>query len=121
MYADKHGMSVVSLRIGAFRQKPEDIRHLSVWLSPRDCLQLIIKCIEAPDLHYAVIYGISNNTRSIWDNSGAALIGYKPEDDAEVYLEEVLQKGTPEGDIAAVFHGGHFCQMDFGGDSSRID
>lgn len=121
MYADKHGMSVVSLRIGAFRQKPEDIRHLSVWLSPRDCLQLIIKCIEVQNLHYAVIYGISNNTRSIWDNSGAALIGYKPEDDAEVYLEEVLQKGTPEGDIATVFHGGHFCQMDFDGDSSRID
>ena len=94
MYADKHGMSVVSLRIGAFRQKPEDIRHLSVWLSPRDCLQLIIKCIEAPDLHYAVIYGISNNTRSIWDNSGAALIGYKP----GRRRRSLPRGGAPEGD-----------------------
>ena len=121
MYADKHGMSVVSLRIGAFRQKPEDIRQLSVWLSPKDCIQLLERCIEATDIHYAVIYGISNNTRAIWDNSDAALIGYKPKDNAEDYLEEVLRDGKPEGEIATLFHGGHFCQMDFDGDPSRID
>ncbi len=121
MYADKHGLSVVSLRIGAFRPKPEDVRHLGVWLSPGDCVRLVAGCIEAPDVHHAVVYGISANTRAMWDNSGAAAIGYRPEDDAEDHAGEVLRDGAPEGDVAALFHGGHFCQMDFGGDPSRID
>ena len=121
MYADKYSMSVISLRIGAFREKPEDERHLSVWLSPKDCNQLLVRCVEVPSIHYAVIYGVSNNSRSIWNNSGAELIGYKPEDDAEDYLNVVKSKGSSEDRVASLFHGGHFCQRGFEGDPGRID
>jgi uronate dehydrogenase len=36
LYADKHGLQVVCVRIGAFAERPTTPRHLSTWLSPRD-------------------------------------------------------------------------------------
>ncbi len=35
MYADKHGMEVACLRIGTFRDRPVERRHLSTWISLR--------------------------------------------------------------------------------------
>ena len=54
LFADKHGLSVACLRIGAFRDKPEDRRLLHVWLSPRDAVQLVGCCIDAPDYHFII-------------------------------------------------------------------
>ena len=121
LYADKFGISVASLRIGAFRPKPADIRHLSVWLSPRDVVQLVRRCIDAPKYHYCVVYGISNNTRAYWDNSEAAFLGYKPEDNAEDYAAEILASGEPEKEVAKPFHGGWYCAMDFASDVADVD
>jgi len=64
LFADKHGLSVACLRIGAFRDKPIDRRLLHVWLSPRDAVHLVGCCIDAPDYHFVVVYGVSNNTRN---------------------------------------------------------
>ena len=35
LYADKHGLQVVCVRIGTFAERPTALRHLSTWLSPR--------------------------------------------------------------------------------------
>src|SRR5579883_2563994 len=81
LYADKHGMSVISLRIGTCRERPVEKRHLSTWLSHRDTVQLVQRCIEAPQVHYLNVYGVSNNPRSWWDNTAAMqLLGYVPQD-----------------------------------------
>ncbi|MCG8547673.1 MAG: NAD(P)-dependent oxidoreductase, partial [Alphaproteobacteria bacterium] len=40
LYADKHGMSVACLRIGSFRERPEDRRQIATWISHRDGVQL---------------------------------------------------------------------------------
>lgn len=121
LYADKFGLGVVSLRIGAFRPKPSDIRHLSVWISPRDMVELLRCSIEAPLLHYVVAYGMSANTRSIWDNCEAAVLGYRPLDNAEDYAAEVLAQGTPELDGAKPFHGGWYCAWDLGDHGLFVD
>jgi len=121
MYADKYGIEVACLRIGSFRARPEDARQLATWISHRDMVELARCCIEAPAFHYLVLYGVSNNTRSKWQNPDAARIGYQPSDNAEQYAADLLTKTPPAGDPAADFHGGPFCALEFTGDASLIE
>jgi uronate dehydrogenase len=120
-YADKFGLSVVSLRIGAFRPAPLEPRHLAVWISPRDMVELVRCSIEAPPLHYCVAYGMSANDRSFWDNREAAILGYAPRDNAEDFAAKILASAPPEDMAAEPFHGGWYCAKDFAGDISAID
>jgi uronate dehydrogenase len=112
MYADKFGLQVLSLRIGAYRDRPSDPRQLSVWISPRDMVELVRCGIEAPDFDYATVYGVSANTRSFWDNSGVDFLGYAPIDNAEAWALEVLA-GPSEDPVAAPFQGGWYCAKDY--------
>jgi uronate dehydrogenase len=123
MSADKFGMSVACLRIGSFRipDRPTGVRQLLSWISHRDMAQLAQRCVEHPGYHYLVAYGVSNNTRSRWDNGNVDFLGYRPQDDAETFAEEILRDPTPEDPIAAQFHGGFFCPMEFTGDTEKID
>ena len=121
LYADKFGLSVVSLRIGAYRPAPTEPRHLAVWISPRDMVELIRCSIEAPAIHYCAAYGISANDRSFWDNREAAALGYAPRDNAEDFAAQILAAAQAEDPAAAPFHGGWYCAMDFAGDLSAID
>jgi hypothetical protein len=50
LYADKHGLAVVCLRIGTFAEQPTTPRHLSTWLSPRDAVELFYRSLVAPDV-----------------------------------------------------------------------
>ncbi len=121
LYADKFGLSVACLRIGAFRPEPTEPRHLAVWISPRDMVELTRCAIEAPDFHYCVAYGVSANDRSIWDNSEAAILNYVPRDNAEDFALHILASSPPENPVAEAFHGGHYAAKDFAADLSRID
>lgn len=88
-YADQFGLSVICLRIGWFLPKPHDEIGLWMWLSPRDCAQVVWRAIES-DLHYGVFYAISRNSRRRWDITNTiAQLGYQPEDDAELYASEI--------------------------------
>jgi uronate dehydrogenase len=120
MYADKFGLQVLSLRIGAYRDRPSDPRQLAVWISPRDMVELVRCGIEAPDFGYATVYGVSANTRSFWDNSRVAFLGYAPRDNAEDWAAEVLA-GAPEDPLAALFQGGWYCAKGFVGEPGRVD
>jgi uronate dehydrogenase len=123
LYADKHGLSVACLRIGTFRNpdRPDNARQLLTWISHRDMVQLVERCIDHPDYHFAVVYGVSNNLRNRWDNTNAKFLGYKPVDDSEIYAAEILARGEVENKISAQFHGGFFTPMEFDGDASKID
>jgi uronate dehydrogenase len=121
LYADKFGLSVACLRIGAFRPAPTEPRHLSVWISPRDMVELIRCSIDAPAIHYCVAYGVSANARSFWDNHEAAALGYTPRDNAEDFAANILAAAPVEDLAAAPFHGGWYCAMDFTGNLEAID
>ena len=123
LYADKHGLSVACLRIGTFRvpDEPSESRQLLSWISHRDMAQLVRRCIDHPDYHYLVAYGVSNNKRSRWSNADVDFLGYRPQDDSEIFAERILAKGVVEDPIAARFHGGFFCPLEFDGDVDRID
>jgi uronate dehydrogenase len=107
LYADKAGLQVVCLRIGLFQPRPTDERHLAVWISPGDMGRLVRCAVEAPNVQYEIIYGISNNTRRWWDLTRARrVLGYAPQDDAEVYAKGLLKDPPDEWLSRIRWHGG---------------
>lgn len=120
VYADKHAMSVACVRVASFEDRPKDIRMLSTWLSHEDGIHLFDRCIEAPNHHYFVIYGVSANTRCRIDNSAAAWLGYVPKSNAEDYLDHVLNAGDAIGELAQNTHGGGACEVRFTGDLEGV-
>ena len=89
LFHDRHGLAVACLRIGSFRERPTSRRELSTWLSPGDAVRLVDACLRAQGLGFAVLYGISNNTRGWWDQAPGRAIGYQPVDDAEQWAAEI--------------------------------
>ena len=114
MYWDKHGIEGISLRIGTTMGKPpENPRQLSTWMGTEDLLQLVMRCIEAKNVGYAVVWGISNNARAWYDLSEGNAIGYQPTQNAEDWAPEVLARPNPLDSIAQRFQGGQFVTIDY--------
>jgi len=110
LYTDKYGMEMFMIRIGNVNPKPIDRRRLSIWISPRDIAQLVSIGIDRADIKFEIVYGVSGNQRSWYDNSNAERLGYRPQDDSEPYAQEVLAKEKPSGNaIAESYQGGIFC------------
>ena len=109
LYADKYDMQMFCIRLGNVNPVPIDKRRLSIWLSPRDLAQLVTIGIEHPDIRFEIVYGVSRNKRSWYDNANAHRLGYQPQDDAESYAKEVLEREKPGGDpTAEMYQGGIF-------------
>jgi uronate dehydrogenase len=122
MYADKYGLRVLNIRIGNVDARPADRRRLSIWISPRDLVQLMRIGLEHPDIHFEVVYGVSDNARAWYDNRNAFRLGYAPADRAEDYAKEATQAdlALPPDPIGEQFQGGGFCTMEFTGDVRRV-
>lgn len=119
VYADKHGMSVGCVRVASFEPRPTDVRMLSTWLSHEDGVHLFERCIQAPDHHHYVVYGVSANTRARIDNSHVAWLRYEPRSNAEDYADEVLLHGEPLGPLAGKTQGGGACDVGFNGNVEK--
>jgi uronate dehydrogenase len=94
-YADRYGIRVACLRIGSCDERPRSPRMLATWLSPDDAARLVDACLRSPNLAYAVVYGISRNTRGWWDLEPGRVLGYEPADDAEIFANEVFADHEP--------------------------
>jgi uronate dehydrogenase len=83
---------------------------LATWLSPDDAARLVDACLRATNLEYAVVYGISANTRGWWDLEPGRALGYHPADDAERFAGAVLAAYEPLADEDAenAFVGGRW-------------
>jgi nucleoside-diphosphate-sugar epimerase len=100
MYMERYGLRVFCLRIGAVRPNddPTELssnplidldeagrrnRMRAVWLSKRDCAELIARCLDVEDVPWALVYGVSANARRFWDLDHARdLLGWEPQDAA---------------------------------------
>ncbi|MGB0098812.1 MAG: NAD(P)-dependent oxidoreductase [Nocardioides sp.] len=111
LYADRYGLDVVSCRIGSFLERPETMRNLATWLSPDDCVRMVEAAITAPAPGYAVLYGISANTRAWWDLEPGRALGYAPQDDAEEFAGSIASRSQDEAEAAHV--GGPFATAEF--------
>lgn len=110
LYHDKYGIEAVCVRIGTAAEVPRDRRALSTWLSPSDCVRLFRRCLDAPDVGFVVIYGVSANTRRWWtDDAAATALDYVPQDDAEHYADEIESSALAPADVPSErFQGGGF-------------
>ena len=85
---------------------------LITWLSYRDLTELVRACLFAPRLGHTIVYGMSANRDTWWDNSLASHIGYTPQDSSEPFREEVeRQPPLDPQDPARRFQGGAFVKM----------
>jgi len=84
-------LSSIVVRIGAYdsgapdswlRRTPPDLRTLSTYVSARDLNQLLLRCVEAPDVRFRIVHGVSNNREQRLDvDETRRLMGYDPQDD----------------------------------------
>jgi uronate dehydrogenase len=119
LYADKHGLRVLNLRIGNVADAPIDRRRLAIWISPADLMQLVRIGIEHPDLRYEIVYGASDNARAWWDNRRAHELGYRPGGRAEDHAARVLAAAEPPDPVGDRFQGGAFCAQEFDHDPEQ--
>ena len=108
---------MLCIRIGNVADAPVDVRRLSIWVSARDLTRLVEIGIEHPELRYEIVYGVSDNARSWWDNANAVRLGYRPQDRAEDHAEAVLARARtadPES-VAERVQGGDFAVIEEGG------
>jgi uronate dehydrogenase len=96
------------IRIGNVNPMPIDKRRLAIWASPRDIAQLVSIGIDRPGIKFEIVYGVSGNKRSWYDNANATRLGYRPQDDSETYAEEVLKKEKAGDPTAELYQGGVF-------------
>jgi uronate dehydrogenase len=112
LYADKYAMEVFCMRIGNVNPEPIDKRRLAIWSSPRDLAQLVSIGIDHPGIRFEIVYGVSGNARSWYDNSNAMRLGYRPKDDAEAYAKGVLAREKPGDPRAEMYQGGLFVHVE---------
>ena len=91
-FAEAEGLSCIAVRIGAFEApwiREEPTREvLSGFISARDLNQLLVRCIEAPAISFAILHGISNNRiKRVSLTETESLLGYRPRDDGFAWVE----------------------------------
>ncbi|MEW9583682.1 NAD-dependent epimerase/dehydratase family protein [Paraburkholderia sp. DGU8] len=118
MYWDKHGIESVCVRIGSCLERPTEPRHLSTWFGHRDLMHFLERCVEAENVGFLTVWGVSANTRSWWDNSGAERLGYQPTQNAEDYAAEILARPNPLDALGQRFQGGSFVGIDYSRDDT---
>ena len=109
-YWDRYGVETVSLRIGSSYEKPKDRRMLSTWMSFDDTERLIVAALTAPVVGHSVIYGVSANSSTWWDNGSARHVGYAPQDNSDSFRHavEAAQPPLDLSDPAVLYQGGAF-------------
>jgi len=110
-YADRYGFEVACLRIGTFAERPRDRRGLATWLSPDDATRLVDAALRAPDLGFAVLWGVSANTQRWWSLARGRALGYDAQDDAERFAAELIDADPGPADD---FVGGPFTTAHYG-------
>ena len=109
-YFDRYGLETVSLRIGSSFPEPADRRMLATWMSYDDLERLVVASLSAPVVGHSVIYGMSDNATTWWDNTPARHIGYRPQDSSEPYRAAAMarQPVLDQSNPATRYQGGGF-------------
>jgi uronate dehydrogenase len=112
-YFDRYGIETACVRIGSSFPEPVDRRMLASWLSYGDLYRLVTACLSTPMLGHTIVFGMSDNPVTWWDNARARHLGYRPQDSSEPFREALYARTpTPDPqDPAAVYQGGGFVRM----------
>lgn len=112
-YFDRYGIETVCLRIGSSFPEPKDRRMLATWLSYDDLERLVVASLTAPVAGHTIVYGMSDNTTTWWDNTPARHIGFRPRDSSEPFraAREAAQPTLDPSDPAVVYQAGGFVRI----------
>ena len=112
-YFDRYGIETACLRIGSSFPEPKDRRMLATWLSYDDLERLVRACLTAPVVGHTIVYGLSDNTTTWWDNTSARHLGFRALDSSEPFRAalEARQPAIDLSDPAALHQGGAFVRM----------
>jgi uronate dehydrogenase len=80
LYADRFGLTVLALRIGAWSDPPADPRHRDTWVSPDDGARLVAACLDAPVSGFRVLWAVSANPRRWLSIVEGRSLGHVPRD-----------------------------------------
>jgi uronate dehydrogenase len=86
LYAHRHGIKALSIRIGNADEQVADGRRRHIWVSGRDLAQLIGIGLEHEAISHDIVYGVSRCPAPFFDNARAAALGYVPQDRADDHL-----------------------------------
>ena len=86
-YAYTEGLPSIVLRIGAYTFPEEyknfDLNEMDAFLDPDDFNELLIRCLEIPNINFAIAHAISNNRYKRLDLTETRdKFGYQPKADA---------------------------------------
>jgi len=109
-YFDRYGIETACLRIGSSYPEPKDRRMLATWLSYDDLHRLVTACLTTPVLGHTIVFGMSANPVTWWDNRLARHVGYQPQDSSERFRDAVVARTPPPdpSDPATLYQGGVF-------------
>ena len=103
--AEREALSFIAVRIGAFQPRKQLMSNertrelLTIWVSPRDLVQLFQRCIEDAQLQFGIFHGVSDNRFKRLDISDAReWLEYDPEDDAFSEDPEVQDWQFPDAE-----------------------
>ncbi|MFJ1208582.1 NAD-dependent epimerase/dehydratase family protein [Burkholderia pyrrocinia] len=109
-YFDRFGLETACLRIGSSFEAPRNARMLNTFLSYRDFFELVRCALFTPRVGHSIVYGVSDNRVTWWDNRKAAHLGFRPAD-SSIPFERDFPAGAPDidpADPAQVCQGGPF-------------
>ena len=109
-YFDRYGIETACLRIGSSFPAPRNRRMLATWLSYDDLERLVVACLTAPVVGFSIVYGMSDNRTTWWDNTSARHLGFRPLDSSEPF-RDAIEAREPLPDLvdpAARCQGGAF-------------
>ena len=86
-FAAVEGLSCIAVRIGSvdadWVRKDLNARNLSTYISQRDMSEMLVRCIEVPDVDFAIVHGASDNRYKFLDmRDTREILGFTPQDDA---------------------------------------
>jgi len=96
LYADKFGLSTISLRIGSHEDRPASAREQRTWLSPADAIRAFVAAMTTTE-RTAVFYAVSANTDGWWDLRSGEAVGFFPQDDAVAWARDPIDPDLPQG------------------------
>lgn len=109
LYFDRYGIETVSIRIGSVFPEPKDRRMMATWMSYDDFHKLLQCALFTPRVGHTIVFGMSANASTWWDNREAAHLGFEPRDSSEQFRAKVEATPPPAADDpVAVLQGGAF-------------
>lgn len=109
-YYDRFGIETVCVRIGSSFPKPANKRMMSTYLSYDDLTELLRCSLFAPRVGHTIVYGVSDNDSTWWDNRLASHLGYKPKDSSAkfAHLFPDSSEFPARDDVTTMYQGGKF-------------